>query len=297
MRWASSFAYLLLAVVGQRHAALAADNFLAIIVPRPGSEYTERLLLGAQKASRDLGVDLKYSFVAPTDNRDRQTAFLKEVIAERPAGIIVAPSAYPGIENALKEISGLPVIMGVGPVTQEEGQLSTVMTNNFVAGTLAADVLGQRAGEQEGNVAWIGSNEIGERRRADGFVQWISKQYPKLKVLSLDSGNNSDLAYKVARQFVLTSKDIKGIFSTSEESALGVGRAIEDLRKNDQIPIVGFGSTEGLMNLLDHNIITGLVAPDTYQIGYEAVILAVDRYNGKKVPAVSDVAPTLFVVN
>lgn len=190
MRWVSSFAYVVLATVSQYQAALAADKFLAMILPDPGSEYTERLLLGARRASHDLGVDLKHSFVAPTDDRDRQASFLKEVAAERPAGIIVVPGAYPGIENIFKEISELLSVIGVGPVRQEEGRLPTVMTNNFVAGTLAADVLGQRAGEEQGNVAWIGSSDVGERQRGDGFVQWISKQYPKLKVVSLDSGDN-----------------------------------------------------------------------------------------------------------
>jgi ribose transport system substrate-binding protein len=175
MRWLWSLAYAALAVVSQYHPALAADKFLGIILPGPGSEYTDRLLLGAQRASRDLGIDVKHTFVAPTDNRDRQTSFLQEIIAERPAGIIIAPNASPGIEKTLREISELPVVVGVGPVGQEAGQLPTVMTNNFVAGALAADLLGSRAGEDEGIVAWIGSNDTGERA-ARGWFRSVDSQ-------------------------------------------------------------------------------------------------------------------------
>jgi ribose transport system substrate-binding protein len=293
----SSAFVVVLATVCQYQAALASDKFVTIILPGPESEYTKRLLLGAQRASHDLDIDLKQSFIASTEDSERQISFLKGIINDRPAGIIIAPSAYPGIENILKDISELPAVIGVGPVRQQEGQLPTVMNNNFAAGTLAADVIGQRAAGEEGNVAWIGSKDTDESQgqRANGFVQWISKKYPNLRITSIDNSDNPDFAYRSTKEFISTSIAAKGIFATSEEAALGVGRAIEDLKQSAKVPVVGFGSTEGLMNLLDHNIISGLVAPDTYQIGYEAVVLAVDRYNGKKVPTISEVAPSLLL--
>ena len=48
-------------------------------------------------------------------------------------------------------------------------------------------------------------------------------------------------------------------------------------------------------NLLDQQIVSGLIVPDAYQIGYEAVRLTVARFNGKTVPDVSKVAPTLLL--
>lgn len=67
---------------------------------------------------------------------------------------------------------------------------------------------------------------------------------------------------------------MKGIFTASDEATLGAARAIAELKRSRRISLVGVGSTKELANLLDQRIISGLIVPGAYQIGYEAVRLS-----------------------
>jgi ABC-type sugar transport system substrate-binding protein len=149
MRWIYTSVLLPLAALCQYESAFASDKRITIVLPDPNSVYNERLLSGAQQASRDLEVDLKQTIIAPTADQNIQSSFLKDLIADKPTGIIIAPSVYPGVGNVLERIFDFQSVIGIGPVKQEEGQLPTVMSNNFKIGTLAADALGQWADESE----------------------------------------------------------------------------------------------------------------------------------------------------
>jgi ABC-type sugar transport system substrate-binding protein len=233
----------------------------------------------------------------PPDDKNIQSSLLKDLIGEKSAGVIIAPSFYPGIGNVLKQLSDFGSVIGVGPVKQEEGQLPTVMSDNFEIGTLAADALGQWADEKEGNVAWIGFEDSQgvQSERKKGFVQELNKQYPKLKITGIGGLNSPEAAYIATKQFISTSTEIKGIFAASDEATLGAARAIEELKQSGKISFVGVGSGKELENLLDQQVISSLIVPDAYQIGYEAVRLTVARFNGKTVPDISKVALTLLL--
>lgn len=69
MRWIYPSVLLLLAALCPYESAFSADKSLAIVLPSPDSVYSERLLLGAQRASQDFKVDLKQRFIASTDDK------------------------------------------------------------------------------------------------------------------------------------------------------------------------------------------------------------------------------------
>jgi len=130
---------------------------------------------------------------------------LKSLIGEKAIGVIIAPSVYPRIKRSFD----LKLVIGVGPVKQEEGQLPTVTSNNVEIGRLAADTLGQQADDKEGNIAWIGYEDSQgvQSERARSFVQWISKQYPKLKITGIDNKiDNPEVAYVATKNFISSSR-------------------------------------------------------------------------------------------
>jgi ribose transport system substrate-binding protein len=72
-----------------------------------------------------------------------------------------------------------------------------------------------------------------------------------------------------------------------------VGQAVAEKKSNDKINIVGIGSDEKLVKLLQDGVIAGLVVEDPFRMGYDGVKTALAASKGEQVPANVDTGATL----
>ena len=80
---------------------------------------------------------------------------------------------------------------------------------------------------------------------ADAAVEYQKEHYPNMTLLEdnprVESDDNGDTAYNVAKELIKTYPDLKGIMGTSSFDAPGVARAIQELGLVDKFFTSGTG--------------------------------------------------------
>src|SRR5262249_41168320 len=105
-------------------------------------------------------------------------------------------------------------------------------------------------------------------------VQWLSNdQY---------AGATVDSARAVATPLLAQLRDrgIDGVFAPNESSAHGTLAAMRSLKLNKQTRLVGFDSSDPLLDALREGDVDGLVVQDPYKMGYLGVWTLVHHLEG-----------------
>ena len=128
--------------------------------------------------------------------------------------------------------------------------------------------------------------------------------FPNIDVVSSNqhSGVTTETAYQAAENLLATFKDeasgklnIDGIFAPCEPVAFGMLRALEDMQLAGTVKLVGFDSSEKLVEGLEKNYITALVLQDPVGMAYQGVALMKAHLEGKPVDKWVDTG--VFVIN
>jgi ribose transport system substrate-binding protein len=83
---------------------------------------------------------------------------------------------------------------------------------------------------------------------------------------------------------------LKGIFASAEPSSVGASLAVKARNLQGKVKLVGFDSSETLIEDLREGAIDALVVQDPFRMGFEAVRTLVDKLNGKTPPKRMDLS-------
>jgi ribose transport system substrate-binding protein len=161
-----------------------------------------------------------------------QNSQIQEMIAQGAQFLIVAPENSDGLRPALsaaaaKKIHVLTIDRTVqGTACQDF--IAFIGSNFFHQAQIAADDLGQALGGK-GSVAIItgtpGNNVTTDRN--NGFVQEMQAKYPGIKIAAQQPGNfDQTTGQKVMEQVLQSNPDITGVYTESDNMALGAIQAI-----------------------------------------------------------------------
>ena len=78
--------------------------------------------------------------------------------------------------------------------------------------------------------------------------------------------------------------DLNGMFASSEPSSVGASLAIKSRGLADQVWMVAFDSSDGMIEDLKSGAIDAMVVQDPFKIGYDGVKTLVEFLNGKTPP-------------
>jgi ribose transport system substrate-binding protein len=166
-----------------------------------------------------------------------------------------------------------------------------VATDNFRGGYLAADHLlkvlakEKRPTRRIVMLRYAVGSESTEQREA-GFVKRMREEEenptPGLPPLEfIDSGKYAGATRDSARreagpllqQYTKSdgSSSIDGFFAPNESSASGVLDVLKSLRQNRQVHLVGFDSSQPLLQAVEEGDVDGLILQDPYRMGYLGV--------------------------
>ena len=158
-----------------------------------------------------------------------------------------------------------------------------VATNNYHGGEVAAEELVkllEKDGKTEPRVILfryqVGSESTDQREQ--GFLDRIEKfnaAGKKIQVISKDkyAGATVETAEKTADPLVRAHRDdgIDGIFAVNESAATGMLNALRSQKLNRKIRLVGFDSSEPLLQAVREGDVDGLIVQDPYRMGYLGV--------------------------
>ena len=262
------------------------DKFEIVVVPKDSSNpWFVRMKTGVDEyaaAHTELNVYQK-----GTDQIDAtlQAALVEDLIAQKVDAICVVPVDIQSIDPVLKKArdAGIVVIAhegsGLTNVDYDIEAFSNAGYGQFIMDNLAEAMGGE--GLYTTMVADLTNGSHNEW--ADAAVAYQKEAYPNMTLLEemprVESHDNGDTAYNVAKECFKAYPDLKGIMGTSSFDAPGVARAIQEMGLVDQAFTTGTGMPADNAELLKSGVIKSLTLWDPAIAGQAMIALAVKVLN------------------
>lgn len=221
-------------------------------------------------AAAALGV--KTQFTGPLDfDTAGQARQLDELIARRPAGIMIFPgdaaAMAPGIDRAVE--AGIPVACLTGDVPASK-RSTFFGINGFNAGKIGGEMLAQAIGGK-GKVILGTFPAPSVLERVEGYKAIFAEKYPDIEVVDVVN-DKADPSYAPTAylQAIQANPDIVGIGGTDGDSGKGAAIAVNEAGRTD-IKIVAMDRNDDMLPYIEDGTIHGAVAQKSYIEAFLAV--------------------------
>jgi ribose transport system substrate-binding protein len=274
---------------------------IPVIVKDMTSPYWRAVLAGARKAGQDLGVNVVGLGTQSESDTNGQISILATAVASNPAAIVIAPSEFAALGKPIDEAAKKVKIIGIESAADTKAMTSLLATDNLNAGRVAADALAvaitKSYADTEGDVVMITSmpGVPSLDQRAKGFKDVVTAKYKALDITAEKVADGKPATVLgIMNDLIANTGDLRGVFVSDPMTAQAVSQAVVEKKTNDKINIVGVGSDEKLVKLLQDDVITGLVVEDPFRMGYDGVKTALAASKGEQVSANVDTGVTLI---
>lgn len=258
---------------------------IAFVPKAMDSEFWLSMRAGAQQAieGRD---DVVLSVLAPDReiNVDQQVSILEDQIQRGARALVVAPSGsaqvMPVLEQAIGR--GIPVVL-VDSDAPLPGKSAYAGTDNRAGGTLAGRHVIETVGT--GKIAIITGvpGNQSQDDRAAGFLETIAT-VPGLQVVARQPANSErSLGLTVMENILTAHPDIKAVFATNDQMALGAVEAIMARSPKASIVVVGFDATAEAVQAIIEGRMSASVAQRPFEMGRRSIEAALALIDGRTV--------------
>jgi ribose transport system substrate-binding protein len=269
---------------------------IAFVTKALDSEWWQRVKSGAEEAARaDPGVRL--SVLAPERevNVDQQVSILENQITKGVSALAVAPAGaaevLPVLEHA--RAAGIPVLI-VDTDINWPSKLSYIGADNQRAGRLAGEFIAT-ALDGKGKVAVI-RGILGVATHEDrlaGFREAIAKVPGVVCVAVQPANSERALGMSVMENILTSHPDVRAVFATNDQMALGAVEAIAARNLTGKVLVVGVDATSEAVRAVQAGRLTADVAMHPEVLGGDAVKAAIQAARGQPVAKRIDTGETL----
>jgi ribose transport system substrate-binding protein len=283
-----------------------ADYKIGVVPKGLTHEFWQSIHRGADRAAADLkkeeGLNVEIVWDGPSKESDAldQINIVRNLRNQGIQGLVLAPQdskqMVPSVQECVSK--NVPVVVidsGLDEAELEKNPdliVKYVATNNFNGGWRAAEELVkvlEKDGKTEPRVILfryqIGSESTDQRER--GFLKRVEKfnkdEGKNINVISKDkyAGATIETAEKEAGPLLGQFRDgIDGIFAVNESATAGMLNAMRKQKQNKNIRLVGFDSSEPLLQAVREGDVDGLIVQDPYRMGYLGVWTLVKHLRG-----------------
>jgi ribose transport system substrate-binding protein len=278
----------------QPASSAPASSALTVAMIPKGTTHTfwQSVHAGANRAGKELGVEVIWRGPLREDDRDSQVSEVEGFISRGVAGIALAPLDEAALVGPVNDAMDkkIPVVMFDSGL-KGDNYVSFVATDNLKGGQLGGERLVEAMGGK-GRVVLLRYAEGSDSttRREAGFLAAM-KAHPTVEVVSSNQyvGTDVEEAYKRTESILTTYRkpdgmlSIDGIFCANESSCFAAMRVLKDNGWSGKVHFVGFDVSDNLMKGLEDGTIDGLVLQDPVKMGYLAIKTLVAHIKGEKV--------------
>jgi ABC-type sugar transport system substrate-binding protein len=266
----------------ESHAATAGNEEYVFLGVSVGNPYWVDARVGMEDKARLLGV--KSEMRGPTGNDpNQQVRELEQLIARKPAGIIIAPASdalRPAIDRAVDE--GIPVVC-VDTDDPKSKRYCYIGTDNYNAGTKTGELLARAIGGKGEVALLMVPGQSNHEDRARGCKDVLAK-YPEITVVKI--GNDLALAAeaeKVARSILQAYPNLAGFGCVNAAGGEGCAVAVKEAGKVNKVKIIAMDRNETTLDYIEQGIIDASIAQRTYTMAFLGMQLLYDlNHNNMK---------------
>ncbi|MDQ3419011.1 MAG: sugar ABC transporter substrate-binding protein [Acidobacteriota bacterium] len=284
-RVATAIAVAALLVAGCNRGGGDNKKTIALVPKAMDSEFWLSMREGAQKAieGRD---DVVLSVLAPDReiNVDQQVSILEDQIQRGARALVVAPAGSAQVMPVLQDAigRGIPVVL-VDSDAPLPGKSAYAGTDNRAGGTLAGrHVIEKVVTGKIAIITGVPGNQSQDDRAA-GFLETIAT-VPGLQVVTRQPANSErSLGLTVMENILTAHPDIKAVFATNDQMALGAVEAIMARSPKAGIVVVGFDATAEAVQAIIEGRMSASVAQRPFEMGRRSVAAALALIDGRTV--------------
>ena len=288
-------ALLMAAIMVLTCASAFAEGWEIVVVPKDASNpWFVRMKTGVDEYAAAHTEDTIYQKGTAEIDATLQAQLVDDLVAQGVDAICVVPVDIKSIEPSLKAAreAGIVVIAHEGAAL-ENVDYDIEAFNNELYGAFIMDNLAAAMGEEGVYTTMVADLTNGSHNEwADGGVKRATEAYPNMTLLEADprveSHDNGDTAYNVAKELFKKYPDLKGIMGTSSFDAPGVARAIEELGLSGKVFTAGTGMPGDNAELLKSGAVQYLTLWDPALAGQAMVALAQKILAGEEIAAPLD---------
>ena len=264
---------------------------IALITKAMDSEFWLVLADGAKSAAAE-HPDYELVIASPDReiNVDQQVSILENQIRRGVKVLLVDPAGTAQVNSTLEQAvsRGIPVIL-IDTDASFAKKSAYIGTDNAKGGSLAAMGMVEAIGTT-GEVALISGVPGNESQdaRAKGFLDEIAKA-PGIRIVAQQPGNSErQLGLTVMENMLTAHPNIKGVFATNDQMALGAMEAVEARKLRGKIALIGFDATREAANAILEGKLTGSVAQSPREMGRQGVLSAIALAEGRTIAKLID---------
>ena len=296
-------------------------GYRVVVIPKGLThEFWQSIHRGAARAgddlTRELGTPVHVIWDGPLRERDAlaQIRIVDRHISTRVDGLVLAPqhsqTMVAPVRRAVEQ--QLPVVIIDSGLEARDLIVKYIATDNYNGGRLAALHL-MKVLREEGKVApkiillryAVGSEST--EKREQGFEDTINAENqrrrtagePLIEWLSKDkyAGATKDSALKEAMPLLNQFRDrVDGIFCVNESSADGMLDALRNLGLVRKVRLMGFDSSEPLLQAVESGEVDGLILQDPYRMGYLGTWAIVQHLRDQEIDGALDYSTGEYVI-
>jgi ribose transport system substrate-binding protein len=269
---------------------------IALVTKALDSEWWQRVKAGADEAAKT-DPTVRLAVLAPERevNIDQQVSILEDQITKRVSALAVAPAGVSEIMPVLEKAkaAGIPVIIMDTDINWP-GKLSYVGADNRHAGRLAGEHLVKLLAGK-GKVAVIRGilGVATHEERLAGFKDGIAAA-PGINLVAVQPANSERaLGMSVMENLLTSYPDLRAIFATNDQMALGAVEAIAARNLTGKVLVIGVDATAEAVHAIEAGRMAADIAMNPEALGNKAVLAAIQAAKGQAVEKKIDTGETL----
>ncbi len=241
----------------------------------------------AQEQNVDLSVNIA------DQDLNKQISQVEDFITQQMDVIILTPVDSEGVKGAILKAQNadIPVIT-VDIQAEGVDVASHIATDNYTGGKIAAEAMAQYL-SGSGTIGLLTYPEVQSvRDRISGFKEQ-AQRYPQLQIVTELPGRTREEAKSASEDMLTANKDLSGIFGFGDDMAIAATNTIAE--RSGQTIVIGFDGLEEARNFVNQdNAFLAVVKQEPRQMGSKAIDLAVDLHQGKSIPKLVNIVPSLY---
>jgi ribose transport system substrate-binding protein len=272
------------------------DRRTVAVIPKGRAHlFWQSVHAGAVAASREDDVEIVWNGPSTETDFNGQLQIVDAMINRRVDAICLAPIDKKVMVSVVDRAAAqkIPVVIFDSGI-DTENFVSQVATDNYQAGQIAADRMGEILGGK-GKVVMVAvqPGAASTMAREQGFEEEIASRFPGISIADKRYGMADFAKSRAVAENMLTAfPDLNGLFASNESSTVGAAQALKSRSAN--VKMVGFDWSPPLLDDLRAGAIDSLVVQNPFQMGYESVRSAVKAIRGETVTKINNLPPRLI---
>ena len=270
--------------------AAFAEGWEIVVVPKDASNpWFVRMEVGVDEYAAAHPENTIYQRGTPEIDATLQAQLVQDLIAQDVDAICVVPVDPESLEPVLEQARAAGIVV----IAHEGASLVNVdydieAFNNAAYGAFIMENLAQAMGGEGVYTTMVAHvTNASHNEWADGGVAYAQENYPNMTLLEaeprVESEDNGDVAYNVAKELFNKYPELKGIMGTSSFDAPGVARAIEELGLTGKVFTSGTGMPADNAELLKSGAVQSLTLWDPALAGQAMIALAEKLLAGEEI--------------